>query len=249
MKTWIFRILVNRARTRAVREARQVPFSSFETRRRARRSTRRRSRRRRRGRRRRRSTPSRSRLLRGELRGRLAEAVEALPEQQRTVILLRDVAGLDGPEVAEALGISEGNQRVILHRARSRVRADLGEYVERMIFTASPSSARSSSSSSPTTSKARSRGATAAAWTSTCARATAARAYLESFRATVLQLGELPPEPADPHVREHLLAAFSELRGSGGKSAACAATLVRLPHAATRQSPSARGGAPSGGRP
>ena len=46
------------------------------------------------------------------------------------MILLRDVAGLDGPEVAEALGISEGNQRVILHRARTRVRDELGEYVE-----------------------------------------------------------------------------------------------------------------------
>jgi RNA polymerase sigma-70 factor (ECF subfamily) len=55
--------------------------------------------------------------------------VDTLPEQQRTVILLRDVAGLDGPEVADALGISEGNQRVILHRARTRVRDSLAEYV------------------------------------------------------------------------------------------------------------------------
>jgi RNA polymerase sigma-70 factor (ECF subfamily) len=133
LKTWIFRILVNRARTRAVREARQVPFSSLATdedregpavdpsafaadgtwa-----------------------SPPARldvepeTQLLAGELRGRLADAVETLPEQQRTVILLRDFAGLDGPEVAEALGISEGNQRVILHRARTRVRDALAEYV------------------------------------------------------------------------------------------------------------------------
>jgi len=133
LKTWLFRILVNRARTRAVREARQVPFSSltgpddemgptvdpsafgadgtwnapprrFD------------------------AEPE-TRLLSRELRGRLAAVVDTLPEQQRTVILLRDVAGLDGPEVAEALGISEGNQRVILHRARSRVRADLAGYV------------------------------------------------------------------------------------------------------------------------
>lgn len=127
LKTWIFRILGNRARTRAVREARQVPFSSL-------------------------SgdeggpavdpdafaadgawahPPERpdERLLTRELRGRLAAAIEALPEQQRTVITLRDVAGLEGPEVAELLGISEGNQRVILHRARSRVRAELAEYV------------------------------------------------------------------------------------------------------------------------
>jgi RNA polymerase sigma-70 factor (ECF subfamily) len=126
LKTWIFRILVNRARTRAVREARQVPFSSLEdagpavdpsafnpdgTWR---------------------SPPARpdTELLASELRGRLAEIVDQLPEQQRTVILLRDVAGMDGPEVADALGISEGNQRVILHRARTRVRDELGDYVE-----------------------------------------------------------------------------------------------------------------------
>jgi RNA polymerase sigma-70 factor (ECF subfamily) len=128
LKTWLFRILANRARTRAVREARQIPFSSL---------------------------PGGDdggpsvepgafapdghwmhpperpdeRLLTSELRGRLAEVIEQLPEQQRTVITLRDVAGLDGPEVAELLGISEGNQRVILHRARSRVRADLAGYV------------------------------------------------------------------------------------------------------------------------
>ena len=37
--------------------------------------------------------------------------------------------------------------------------------------------------------------------------------YFESFRLTVRSVGELPPEPADPHVREHLLAAFREIRG------------------------------------
>jgi len=134
LKTWIFRILVNRARTRAVREARQVPFSSL-------------------------ASPEdgegpavdptafaadgtwaqpptrldaepEARLLSRELRGHLGEVVDTLPEQQRTVILLRDVAGLDGPEVAETLGISEGNQRVILHRARTRVRQALTAYVQ-----------------------------------------------------------------------------------------------------------------------
>ena len=134
LKTWLFRILVNRARTRAVREARQVPFSSL-------------------------SSPEEqegpvmdpsaftpsgqwrtppsqldvepeTRLLSRELRGRLAEVVDHLPEQQRQVILLRDVAGLEGPEVADALGVSEGNQRVILHRARTKVRDELGSYME-----------------------------------------------------------------------------------------------------------------------
>jgi RNA polymerase sigma-70 factor (ECF subfamily) len=135
LKTWLFRILVNRARTRAVREARQVPFASlapadegdvpavdparfrdgawaappesFDE-----------------------AAGPERRLLAGELRERLNAVVDELPEQQRTVILLRDFAGLDGPEVAEALGISEGNQRVILHRARSRVRSRLEEYLQ-----------------------------------------------------------------------------------------------------------------------
>ena len=48
-----------------------------------------------------------------------------LPEMQRTVILLRDVEGWDGPQVSNALEISETNQRVLLHRARSKVRAAL----------------------------------------------------------------------------------------------------------------------------
>jgi RNA polymerase sigma-70 factor, ECF subfamily len=127
LKTWIFRILANRARTRAVREARQVPFSSLgdggdgpavdpeafsadgawmQA-----------------------PAPPDERLLTRELRSRLAEVIAQLPEQQRTVITLRDVAGLDGPEVAELLGISEGNQRVILHRARTRVRSELAGYL------------------------------------------------------------------------------------------------------------------------
>jgi RNA polymerase sigma-70 factor (ECF subfamily) len=129
LKTWIFRILVNRARTRAVREARQVPFSSLagdddgpvvD--------------------------PSQfnpdgawnapppdlepeGELLSKELRGQIGEVIDTLPDKQRTVILMRDVAGLDGPEVADALGISEGNQRIILHRARNAVRDALTEYV------------------------------------------------------------------------------------------------------------------------
>ncbi|HEX8102596.1 MAG TPA: sigma-70 family RNA polymerase sigma factor [Solirubrobacteraceae bacterium] len=132
LKTWIFRILVNRASTRAVREARQVPFSSLvsaedvagpavdpsafdsdgmwvhppaQL-----------------------DTEPGIELLAQELRRELAHAVDQLPVQQRTVILLRDVAGLDGPEVADALGITEGNQRVILHRARAQVRDHLSRY-------------------------------------------------------------------------------------------------------------------------
>ena len=56
----------------------------------------------------------------------LREALETLPEAQRTVMTLRDVDGWESGEVCELLGISEGNQRVLLPRARSRVRG----YVE-----------------------------------------------------------------------------------------------------------------------
>jgi RNA polymerase sigma-70 factor (ECF subfamily) len=130
LKTWIFRILVNRARTRAVREARQIPFSSLGD-----------------GEGhtvdpdqfdddgtwltppRRLPTDPEGNLLAHELRGQIGAVIDALPDQQRSVILMRDVAGLDGPEVAEALDISEGNQRVILHRARASVRKALTEYV------------------------------------------------------------------------------------------------------------------------
>ena len=60
-----------------------------------------------------------------ETLGLVREAIDMLPEMQRTVILLRDVEGWDGPQVSNALEISETNQRVLLHRARSKVRAAL----------------------------------------------------------------------------------------------------------------------------
>jgi RNA polymerase sigma-70 factor (ECF subfamily) len=59
----------------------------------------------------------------------VAEAVQQLPDSQRVVITLRDLEGWAPEEVCEALGISDGNQRVLLHRARARVRAVLDEYL------------------------------------------------------------------------------------------------------------------------
>jgi RNA polymerase sigma-70 factor (ECF subfamily) len=56
-------------------------------------------------------------------------AIEKLPEAQRDVILLRDVDGWEPMEVSDILGITDGNQRVLLHRARSKVRAALEEYL------------------------------------------------------------------------------------------------------------------------
>jgi RNA polymerase sigma-70 factor (ECF subfamily) len=69
-------------------------------------------------------------LLAAETRERIAEAIEALPATQRAVITLRDVEGWDGAEVCNALGLTETNQRVLLHRARSKVRGALESYLQ-----------------------------------------------------------------------------------------------------------------------
>ena len=60
----------------------------------------------------------------------IAEAIEALPATQRAVISLRDVEGWTSEEVRNALDLSETNQRVLLHRARAKVRAALDSYLE-----------------------------------------------------------------------------------------------------------------------
>lgn len=132
LRTWILRILVNQARTRARKEARQVPFSSLDdgdgdgplmeperfdphghwAR-----------------------PPGRweaeARLEDAELGRLLDAAIDALPERQRTVLILRDVKGFTSDEVRNALDLSETNQRVLLHRARTKVRAALDAYLER----------------------------------------------------------------------------------------------------------------------
>ena len=68
-------------------------------------------------------------LLAAEVRSVIGAAVESLPDSQRVVITLRDLEGWAPKEVCEALQISEGNQRVLLHRARSRVRDALDRYL------------------------------------------------------------------------------------------------------------------------
>ena len=139
-KTWLFRILVNRARTRAVRNARTIPMSSLvqaetETREYA-------------------VDPGRfrpaddpypghwlpllkpsaedmpeERLLAGELEVLVRTALNGLPPAQAQVVRLRDVEGLPSEQVCELLNLTEGNQRVLLHRGRSRIRAALESYV------------------------------------------------------------------------------------------------------------------------
>ncbi len=127
LRTWIFRILANRARTRGVRERRSVPFSALGDGDPA-------------------VAPERfaadgswaspppagdlpdEALLTAEARALVLMAIEQLPDQQRAVITLRDVEGWSAAEVRDALDLSEGNERVLLHRARARVRAALEPY-------------------------------------------------------------------------------------------------------------------------
>ena len=140
LKTWMFRILTNCAIRRAQREGRSIPFSSlpdYDTdlaepavdpnrffpadhqwsghwa-----------------------SFPSNwqdlpeERLLSRETRACLEKAIEALPPGQRQIIILRDIEGWTSEETCRLFGISEGNQRVLLHRARSKVRGALEKYFE-----------------------------------------------------------------------------------------------------------------------
>jgi RNA polymerase sigma-70 factor, ECF subfamily len=134
LKTWIFRILVNRARSRGARESRITPFSSlvdaehdlgptvdpsrfqppgsaFEGYWAV--------------------TPSRffdlpeEQLLARETTELVGRAIDALPPRQQQVIRLRDIEGCDAEEVCQSLGLTGANQRVLLHRARAAVRAAL----------------------------------------------------------------------------------------------------------------------------
>ena len=131
LKTWLFRILTNKAKTRGQREGRTLPFSSLASdgdedqtavavERFARGGAW--------------ATPPRGvpeeRLLAGETRARVEQAISALPPNQRAVITLRDVEGLSAEEACNVLGISETNQRVLLHRARAKVRTALERYLE-----------------------------------------------------------------------------------------------------------------------
>jgi len=125
-RTWLLQILVNRARSTGVRERRSVAVAD--------------------------AGPvvdasrfdaggawmeppehwadvSDERLSAQQLGGVIDRALAGLPESQREVVLLRDVDGLSGSEVCDALALTEANQRVLLHRGRSRLRQALEDEV------------------------------------------------------------------------------------------------------------------------
>ena len=136
LRTWLFRVLVNIAKTRGVREKRTVPFDTsvdvakstvhpdrFQS-----------------------AadrwpghwarfpqvwvdTPERN-LLATETRDLVRAALDALPQQQRLVVALRDVEGCDSSEVCTLLDLTMANQRVLLHRGRARIREALAGYFE-----------------------------------------------------------------------------------------------------------------------
>jgi RNA polymerase sigma-70 factor (ECF subfamily) len=137
LKTWIYRILMNIARTRGAREARSVPFSSAGADAEGGEPT---------------FSPDRfhqrgfaaghwsvppepwdelsdDRLLAEETLALVRAAIDALPTRQQAVITLRDLDGLSAAEVCDLLDLSEANQRVLLHRARARVRQALEQHL------------------------------------------------------------------------------------------------------------------------
>jgi RNA polymerase sigma-70 factor, ECF subfamily len=136
LRTWVYRILVNTAKRRGVRESRTVPWGSLTEddggapsvdpalfrgaedqypggwR----------------------SFPAEWRsaegdVLEGEVRATVQAAIDALPDRQRIVITLRDVLGHTSDEVCQMLELTGANQRVLLHRARAAVRTELASYL------------------------------------------------------------------------------------------------------------------------
>jgi len=139
LRSWVVSILLNTARTRGQRERRTVPLSFLRRRQEEGRAEPAVDADRFQGRRGDRPgwwavPPDRweqpdERLGRDEARAVIVDAIRALPPRQREVIALRDLSGYSADEACNALGLSETNQRVLLNRARSKVRAALEEHL------------------------------------------------------------------------------------------------------------------------
>ncbi len=134
LRTWLFHIVANKARTRLAREGRSTPFSALPAPAGADEPA---------------VDPDRfgprgmwrdppaawseedpERLALGvETRAAIERAIAALPENQRAVITLRDIEGLEAEEICNLLGVTVSNQRVLLHRARSKVRQALETFM------------------------------------------------------------------------------------------------------------------------
>jgi RNA polymerase sigma-70 factor (ECF subfamily) len=137
LKTWIYRILMNKARTRGVRDKRSLPFDPLVG-----------------------PTFPADRFLPAdhprwpghwavevpdweglppeqlearETLDRVRDAIAGLPEVHRMVITYRDVEGWSAAEVCELLELTPANQRVVLHRARAKVRASLEDYLAAVV--------------------------------------------------------------------------------------------------------------------
>jgi len=135
LRTWMYKIVTNVAKTRGVREGRSLPFSSLA------------------GEHDDPVDPSwfqgpdesfpggwrtfpddwrgipKDRLLGRETLDQISRALDGMPPMQAEVVRLRDVQGWSSDEVCNALDLSETNQRVLLHRGRSRIRRDLDAYL------------------------------------------------------------------------------------------------------------------------
>jgi RNA polymerase sigma-70 factor, ECF subfamily len=118
-KTWLFRILLNRARSTAGREPRATSLSDVDVEERFDRVGAW-------------SPPPvpwadevDERIVADRLARRVREVLPTLPDAQRQVVVLRDIEGVTPAEVAEMLGVTDGHQRVLLHRARARIRQQL----------------------------------------------------------------------------------------------------------------------------
>jgi RNA polymerase sigma-70 factor (ECF subfamily) len=139
VRTWIFRILVNRARTKGVREHRSVPLSALSTLADDDGEP---------------SVPAgrflesghrwaghwaeppppwaglpEDRVVIQETTAVIEAALRVLPPRQRDVVTLRDVSGWTADEVCDVLAVSAGNQRVLLHRGRSKIRAAVEDHL------------------------------------------------------------------------------------------------------------------------